>query len=92
MSELGVLDQDQFLVVVAEGVIGLQLELELVADLLAVQRLFQLRKNAVIAAVQIHQRVLAVVDDRAFGVTHGVLQRDDAIFDNFVLHSGVPVP
>ena len=72
-KRLGVLDQDQLLVVVAEeGIFGLQLDLRLLMpNLLAVQGLFEQRKDAIVAAVQINERVLAVVDHRAFGVARG---------------------
>jgi hypothetical protein len=59
------LDPHQLGVVLAEGLLGQQLDLQPVADRLALQRLFEAGKDPVVAAMEVDQRVVAVVDEVA---------------------------
>ena len=56
-------------------------------NLLALQRLFDHREDAVVAAMQIHQRMVAIIDQAALRILDRVIKRDDRVFGDFHLHS-----
>jgi hypothetical protein len=83
----GILHQHQLFVELAESVFGSQLDLQVFTDRLALQRLFDQREDAVVTAMQIHQRMLAVVDDVPFRILDRIVKCDDRVFGDLHLHS-----
>ena len=82
------LDLDQRRIVFAEGVVWLDLDGRIEADLLAVERLLDLRQSVFIAAMQVDHRILAFFDQIALGIRQFVMHRHDRIFGN--LHREFP--
>src|SRR5690554_5321688 len=74
--------QHELFVVIAESVFGLQLEAEAVANALALQSFLDRGKNAVVTAVQIDQRIAAIIDGGAIAVGDGVGERDDGVLEH----------
>jgi len=52
-------------IVIAEGLVRLQLHIDRLADFLALQRLLDLRKDVVVAAVQVNERLAPFIHDLA---------------------------
>ena len=73
------LDDDKLGVVVAEGILRLQFELQHGADGLALQSLFDAREDAVITAVQVDDGLLAFIDGIAVAVGDAVVEGDDGV-------------
>ena len=66
-EQRAILEEDQFGVVVAEGMLGLQVQLRLEAGLLSVERFFDLGQQVVAAEKELH-RLLQFVDRAALRV------------------------
>jgi hypothetical protein len=69
------LDLHELLVIFAEGVDRLQIDVAGLAGGLAAQSLLDARKNSVVAAVQILDRLLGFLDQLSLGIQQLVIQR-----------------
>ena len=73
------LDAHQLGVVLAERVLGLEHDRALIACSLFREGGLDLREDALMTAVEIHDRLLRLLDQRAFGGVQLVGKRDDAV-------------
>ena len=76
------LDLDQLWLVVAERIVRFDLDRRGIAGFFAVELFFDLRQGILIAAVQVHHRLGALLDQIVLGIRQFVVNRHDRVFSN----------
>ena len=77
-----ILDTHQLRIMFAESIVRRQHHIHRIAYLFTVQRLFHQRENAVVTAVQVHNRFFRFIQQLIVGIKHFIVKRYRRIFSN----------
>ncbi|MPN54019.1 hypothetical protein SDC9_201688 [bioreactor metagenome] len=81
------LDLDHLGVVFAKGLVRLQLDLNRLADLLALQRFLDFREDVVVTTMQVNQRLAAFINHLAIRILDVVIECNNGVLRNQHVHS-----